>query len=473
MMLAVTAAEKFKTSKFLAMTLAGGMIYPSFLTAAQGAMAAGMAGETVSPWKLFGGLPVPLVTYTSSVIPIIFSVILLKYVDNWVKSWMPKSLNIMFTPMLSLLIVFPVSMVIIGPAGTYLGNFVGDGIGWLFNVAGPLAGIVLGATFPLLVMTGMHYSLVPIALTNLAKNGYENMVGPINGVTNVAQSGAAFAVALRSKNTNMKQIAFSSGISAIIGITEPAMYGVNLKLKRPFYAALAAGGISGGFAVFMNTRSFGGGGLPGLLAIPSYINAEDHMNVIWFIVALALSWVIAFIFTLVLGFEDEVEETATSVVEVKTPEAGEKYRIFSPMNGALVDLKSVSDETFSKELVGKGIAIEPSDENVYAPVTGTIMMFPETKHAIGFLGDNGVEVLVHIGIDTVELNGEGFDINIKQGQKVKKGQLLGKVDYELIKKKGLETTTMVIVTNTLDYFDISAAQEDGLIFKEEEIIHII
>lgn len=474
MMLAVSAAEKFRTSKFLAMALAGAMIYPSFLTAAQGAMAAKMAGETVSAWKLFGALPVPLVTYTSSVIPIIFTVLLLKYVNNWVKKWMPKSLNLMFTPMVALLIVFPIAMVIIGPAGTYLGNFVGDGIGWLFKVAGPLAGIVLGATFPLLVITGMHYSLVPIALTNLAKNGYENMIGPVNAVTNVAQSGAAFAVALRSKNTNMKQIALSSGISAVIGITEPAMYGVNLKLKRPFYAALAGGGLAGGFAIFMNTRSFGGGGMPGLLSIPAYINAEDPMNVIWFALALLISWVLAFVFTLVLGFEDEVGEIAPTVEVTPEPvEAGEQHRIFSPMNGQLVELKTVPDETFASELVGKGIAIQASDENVYSPVSGTVMMFPDSKHAIGFLGDNGVEVLLHIGIDTVELAGEGFDFNITQGQRVEKGQLLGKVDYNFIKEKGLETVTMVIVTNTANYFDVSPAQTEGLIFKEEEIIHII
>lgn len=473
-LLAVSAAEKFKTSKYLAMALAGGMMYPTYHAAAQAAFAAKLGGPAApTVWQIFGAVPVPLVTYSSSVIPIIFTVLLLKYVNNWVRKWMPKSLNLMFTPMVALLIVFPIAMVIIGPAGTYAGNFVGDGIGWLFKVAGPLAGVVLGATFPLLVITGMHYSLLPIGLTNLAKNGYENMIGPVNAVTNVAQSGAAFAVALRSKDANMKQIALSSGISASIGITEPAMYGVNLKLKRPFYAALAAGGIAGGFAIFMNTRSFGGGGMPGLLSIPAYINADDRMNVIWFAVALVLSWVLSFIFTLVLGFKEEVTEVVAESQPESPKEAGEKHRVFSPMNGQLVDLKTVPDETFASELVGKGIAIEASDRNVYSPVSGTVMMFPASKHAIGFLGDNGVEVLVHIGIDTVELGGEGFDLSLTQGQRVEKGQLLGKVDYDLIKEKGLSTVTMVIVTNTANYFDVSPAQTDGVIFKEEEIIHII
>ena len=478
MLLAVSAAEKFRTSKFLAMTIAGAMMYPTYLSAAQEAFTASMAGETLPAWNLFGVLPVPLVTYTSSVIPIIFSVLLLKYVNNWVKKWVPKSLNIMFTPMIVLLIVFPISMTVIGPAGTYIGSFVGDGIGWLFDVAGPLAGIVLGATFPLLVITGMHYSLVPISLTNLAMNGYENTVSPVNAVTNVAQSGAAFAVALRSKDKNMKQIAISSGISASIGITEPAMYGVNLKLKRPFYASLAAGGIAAGFAVFMNARSFGGGGMPGLLSAPSYINVEDPMNVIWFMIALVLSWVLSFVFTLVLGFEEEVPATekpqeGETITHLETIEAGEKHRVFSPVNGQLKDLKTVSDNTFASELVGKGVAIEANDENIYAPISGTIKMFPETKHAIGFLSDDGVEILCHIGIDTVELNGEGFNLDIQVGQRVEKGQLLGTVDYEFIKSKGLETVMIVVVTNTANYLDVSPAQNEGVIFKEEEIVHVV
>lgn len=477
--LAISAAEKFRTSKYLALALAGAMISPSYLAAAQEAMGITFGGGTVAPWTLFGFIPVPLVTYTSSVIPIIFSVIVLKYVNNWVKKWMPKSLNLMFTPMLTLLIVFPIAMALIGPAGTFIGNFVGDGISWLFEVAGPLAGVVLGATFPLLVITGMHYSLVPIALTNLAQNGYENVLSPVNGVTNVAQSGAAFAVVLRTKSSDMKQIALSSGISAAIGITEPAMYGVNLRLKRPFYAALAAGGIAGGFVVTMNARSFGGGGMPGFLSIPSFINVDDPMNAIWFAVGLVMSWVLAFVFTLMIGFEDEVEETsnykpgkANATLE-QTVLAGETHRVFSPMNGQLIDLKSVSDQTFSNELVGKGVAIEASDENVYAPVSGVIKMFPSSKHAIGIQGGNGVEILIHIGIDTVNLNGEGFNLDLRVDQRVQKGELLGTVDYDFIKNQGLETVTMVIITNTNEYLDVSSAQEEGVIFKEEEIIHVV
>lgn len=473
--LAVSAAEKFGTSKYLSLAIAGAMIYPTYLSAAEEAFEASMAGGTLDNWEFFGLLPVPLVTYTSSVIPIIFAVLLLKYVNNWVKRWMPKSLNLMFTPMITLLIVFPITMVVIGPAGTYLGNFVGDGIIWLFDVAGPLAGVVLGATFPLLVITGMHYSLVPISITNLANNGYENMVSPINAATNIAQSGAAFAVALRTKSTNMRQIAISSGISASIGITEPAMYGVNLKLRRPFYAALAAGGVAGGLLIYMNARTFGGQGMPGLLSAPSYVNADDPMNVVWFLAGLLLSWVLAFAFTLVLGFEDEPSEEISVEDTVMTTEnsEGEEHRIFSPLNGELMDLKDVSDETFANELVGKGIAIRPTDENVYAPISGRIKVFPETKHAIGISGKNGVEVLVHFGIDTVSLDGEGFNLDLLMDQTVEKGQLLGTIDWELIKSKGLETDTMIIVTNTDNYIDVSPAQDEGIIFKEEEIIHVV
>jgi PTS system beta-glucosides-specific IIC component len=483
--IAITTAEKFRTNKFLSLALAGAMIYPTFLNAADEAMSITLTGGSVEPWTMFGFLPIPLVSYTSSVIPIIFGVLLLKYVNNWVKKWMPKSLNLMFTPMITLLIVFPITMGLIGPAGTFIGNFVGNGINWIFEVAGPLAGIILGATFPLLVITGMHYSVIPIAFTNRAMYGYDNVISPINSMTNIAQSGAAFAVSFRTKSQNMKQIAISSGISAAIGITEPAMYGVNLKLRRPFYAALAAGGMVGGFVVTMNARSFGAGAIPGLLSVPSYINADDPMNVIWFLAGLVISWVLSFVFTLILGFEDEVLEIdevdgpaakSESEIEDNKPDVEgteETHRVFSPMNGELVDLKTVPDQMFANELVGKGVAIEPDDENIYAPVSGTIKMIPESKHAIGIQGNNGVEVLIHIGIDTVELEGEGFNFDLLVDQKIEKGQLLGTVDYDIIENKGFETVTMIIITNTDDYIDVSPAQDEGMIFKEEEIIHVI
>ena len=474
-LLAVSTARKFRTSEYLSLALAGAMVYPAYLTAAQQAMQATMTGgEVPGSWHILGFLPVPLVTYTSSVLPIIFTVLLLKYVLNWVKKWMPKSLTLMFTPMVALLIVFPIAMVVIGPIGTYAGNFVGDGIAWLFDVAGPFAGIILGATFPLLVITGMHYSLMPIALTNFAKNGYENMIGPINSVTNVAQSGSAFAVAVRTKSSSMRQIAISSGISAVIGITEPAMYGVNLKLKRPFYGAMAGGAVAGGFAIMMGTKSYGGGGMPGVFSIPGYIHAEDRFNVIWFIVALALSWILSFIFTLVLGFKEEIEEDE-AVVETPVVAVNpiENNRIFSPLNGEIIPLNQVADETFAQELVGKGIAIIPSENQVVAPVSGIVKIFPESQHAIGILGDNGVEVLVHIGIDTVELGGEGFNLDVTVDSHIEKGQVLGTVDFDALRAKGVDVTTMVIVTNTLNYTDVSPAQEDGIIFKEEEIVHVI
>ncbi|WEG73968.1 beta-glucoside-specific PTS transporter subunit IIABC [Vagococcus intermedius] len=474
-LLAVSTARKFRTSEYLSLALAGAMMYPTYLTAAQNAMQASFTGgEAPAPWHMFGVIPLPLVSYASSVLPIIFSVVVLKYVVNWVKKWMPDSLTLMFTPMVALLITFPIAMVIIGPIGTYAGNFVGDGIAWLFEVGGPFAGLVLGATYPLLVITGMHYSLAPISLTSYAKNGFENVVTPINSVTNLAQSGSAFAVVLRTKNSSMRQIAISSGISASIGITEPAMYGVTLKLKRPFYAALAGGGIAGGFSTFMNLKAYGGGGMPGLFSIPAFIHDKDTMNVVWFIVALALSWLLSFIFTLVLGFKEEVEEEI--LVEEKPEivvDPVEKNRIFSPLNGKIMLLKNVADETFAQELVGKGIAIVPTEKEVYAPISGEIKLFPESKHAIGILGDNGVEVLVHIGIDTVELGGEGFNLELVVGSHVEKGQLLGTVDFEGLLAKGVDITTMVIVTNTLNYTDVSPAQEEGIIFKEEELVHII
>lgn len=468
--LAVSSARKFKTSEYLALAVAGTMMYPTFLDIAKTAF----MDPSVVNMTIFEVIPIPYVNYSNSVIPIIFSVILLKHVHKWVRSWMPKSLSLMFTPMITLVIVIPVALTVLGPIGSYAGEYVGKGMTWLFDTIGPLGGVVLGATFPLLVMTGMHYSLVPIALSNRAVLGYENMVGPVNGCTNIAQAGAAFGVAVRTKNKEMRQVAISSGISALLGITEPAMYGVNVKLKRPFYYSLAGGAIAAGAAIFFNCRSFGGGGMPGLMSLPAYVHVEDSMNVVWMAVCLAIAFFSTFILTITLGFqEDAAEEVIAEAAEKKAIKNGTKHRVFAPISGKLQLLSSVDDNTFASELVGKGIAIQPDNGEVVAPISGVVSVLPDTQHAIGIVGDDGVEILVHIGIDTVKLNGKHFDFKVNKGDHIEKGQLLGTFDFEGITAAGLDPITMVVVTNSSDFVEIMNANDEGIIFKEEELLIVL
>ncbi|TWW13735.1 PTS beta-glucoside transporter subunit IIA [Dellaglioa algida] len=460
---AVSAARKFKTSEYLALCVAGVMLYPT-MTSGVAALAAG--GPTTM--KLFGFLSIPYVSYTSSVIPIILAVWFLTYVHSWVKKWMPNTITMMFTPMTTLFIVVPVTLIVLGPLGTYAGNIISIGISWLFVHAGPLAGIVLGATFPLIVMTGMHYAFAPIIINNFSVLGYDATIAPLNFVTNMAQAGSVFGVATRSKNKETRQLAVSSGLSALLGVTEPAMYGINLKFKKPFYASLIAGGIAGGFVGLFVVKAFAMPGLLGITALPVFISKTNPMNFVYLILGLVLSFILSFVLTIVFGFEEEKD--AEKIAEKANNSEKIENSIYSPVKGEVKLLSSVSDPTFAQEIMGKGMAITPESNEIFAPISGEVMMIPDSKHAIGILGDDGTELLIHIGIDTVELKGKFFDLKVKVGDKIEMGQIMMMVDFDQIKNAGYDPTVMVIVTNTASFLDVLPMNESGIIFPKEQLL---
>ncbi|KRL14523.1 beta-glucoside-specific PTS transporter subunit IIABC [Schleiferilactobacillus perolens] len=468
---AVSATRKFKTSEYLGLSVAGVLLYPTMVNAYN----AISAGKKVAAITLFSGVNVPYVNYTSSVIPIILGVWFLAIVQRWVKKWMPDAITMMFTPMVTLVIVVPVTLLVFGPLGTYAGNGLAVGISWLFTHAGPVAGLVLGATFPLIVMTGMHYAFVPIVVNNFKVLGYDATIFPINFVTNMAQAGSAFAVAIRSKNAATKQLATSSGISALLGITEPAMYGINLKKKKPFYAALAAGGIAGAFVTFFAVKAFAMAGLTGLTALPVFISAKTPMNIVWLAIGITMSFVLSFIFTLVLGFEDDVVAAPSATKPVKKVAAADKTTvggatILAPVQGTLEPLSSVADDTFAQGIMGKGAAIIPEDGEIVAPISGKVTVLPDSKHAVGITGDDGTELLVHVGIDTVELGGKFFTAAVKAGDHVTAGQKLLSFDLKQIKEKGYDPTVMIIVTNSNDFTDVLPMNESGVIYPKEQLL---
>lgn len=439
-LLAISAAKYFKVNEFLSLALAGVLLYPTMINAAN---AVGTKAA-VNPIKFLNVFPVPWVKYNNSVIPIILSVWLFKYVYRWVKRWMPTVLDFMFTPMISFIIVVPIELIVLGPLGQYAGNFIAGGLTAMFKVAGPVAGFIFGATYPLMILTGMHHALAPVAMNSIATVGYDNMIIPINEVTNIAQSGAAFGVALKSKNNNIRQLGWSSGFSALMGITEPAMYGVNMKLRKPFYFSMLSSGIGGAIMGYFGVKCFAMG-VPGLPFITAFVDKNNGMNIVWTIVAVAISFVLSFVLSFLFGTNEETEKKANV-----------KNEILAPVSGQSESLDKVNDETFASGVIGKGIAIVPDDNRIVAPISGKISVLPkDSKHAIGIVGDNGVEVLIHIGIDTVELKGQGFDPLVKIGDHVKKGQLLEKVDFKLIKDKGYDSTVMVIITNSTNYKNIN------------------
>lgn len=478
--LAVSTARKMRTNEYLALIVAGTLMYPSLIEAFN-AIEGG--GPDTLDFLGLGIINIPLLNYDTSVIPVILSVILLKYIYDLVKKVIPSAIQLMFAPMIAFLIVLPLSLWLIGPLGTNIGNFVSDIFNWLFEFSGLFAGLLLAGFMPLIIMTGMHYAFAPIAITSLATLGYDNMVMPMMLISNAAQAGAALGVAVISKNRQMKQLGLSSGISAAIGITEPAMYGVNMKLKKPFVLALVSAGILGAIAGWYGLKAYTMSGIIGIFALPVFADpAGESASLIVSIVLFALAIVLPFILVLIFRFKDIEEDTTASTQpkeevakdkETTTEATGKEIMVQSPLKGTIVPLAEVSDQTFSQEIMGKGIAIEPEEDRVVAPIAGTIMVFPESQHAIGLKGDHGEEILIHIGIDTVSLKGAHFNGLIKEGDRVEVGQPLVEFDREAIRQKEIETVTMIVVTNTAEYLDVLPINADGPIFEGEHLLSLV
>ncbi|EAE8346583.1 PTS beta-glucoside transporter subunit EIIBCA [Listeria monocytogenes] len=459
--LAVSAARIFKTNEFIAVAVAGGMMYPIII---DGAKAIANGGPTGA--DLFG-LPVPFINYSSTVIPIILAVWILSYIYRWVDRWMPSSLGIVFTPTIVLLIIIPIQLIVVGPLGSYLGIWLAQGVTWLFAHGGILAGGLLGATRPLLVMVGMHYGLMPIAIQNIAVLGYDYLM-PVFLMANMGQAAAALAVFLKTKNKDLKAIAASSTIAGFLGITEPAMYGVNLKLKKPFIAALIGSGIGGAFVTGCGVTG-NAIVLPGLVSLPVFVGPKF----IYLIIGMVLTITITIVLTFFMKFDDKASTTKPAKQTESKASSIKHETVLSPAIGTTVALKEVPDATFAEEIMGKGVAINPSVGEIYAPFSGEVVTFFKTGHALGMRSEEGVELLIHVGIDTVNLNGAHFHPKVKQGDQVQAGDLLLTFDIEEIKGAGYEIITPIIVTNTENYLDVIGVDENQPIKPGDWLIQII
>lgn len=460
-LLAYTSAKKFKTSPYLAMVIGGVLLHPNFSALVS-------AGEPVK----FFGLPVALVKYGSSVIPIIFIVWLMSYIEKLVSKIIPRALKLVFVPLLVIVITAPIGLIAIGPLGDLLGGTLANIIMAIDSKATWALPLIIGGLSPLIVMTGMHYSLFPAVFTQLATLGYQTIM-PGMLVSNVCQGAAALCVSIKTKNLDLKQLASSTGITALIGVTEPAMYGVNLKLKKPLYAVLAGGAIGGLYAGITAVKGFTPAGT-GLIGIAAYIGPQIS-NVINILIACAIGFITTFVITWIIGFEDEVDEANDDVKENEAKEIkplNNKISIKSPIKGEAVPLSKVDDMTFADEIMGKGIAIIPTSNEVVSPINGTVSMVFNTKHAIGLKSDDGVEILIHIGLDTVKLEGEHFNVFVKNGDRVNVGDKLVEFDKDAIKDKGYDIITPIVITNTMDYLEVIASDVDS-VNQGDEIIRVL
>lgn len=437
-LLANSAAKKFKCNPYFAMAIAGVMIHPKFVDLVA-------AGDAV---HLFG-MPVYLYKYASSTIPIILVTWFMSYVERFAEKYSPSMIKVILKPLIVLLVTSPVALIVIGPLGAYCGDQLAAAINVLDSHAGFLVPTLTGAFAPLLVAVGMHISLVPISSIQLADHGSETAMGPGWLASNIAQGGAAMAVALKTKSKRMRQLALSSGITALCGITEPVLYGVTLKLKRPLIAVMISGGIAGLYAGLSGLVRYSFGS-PGIPTIAVFIG-ENPDNIIKALITIAIAFVASFVLTWILGFEDSDEEDEKSGQGNKTVAINDSPTltedIYAPVKGSMISLSEVNDEAFSSGAVGRGCAIVPSEGKVYAPFDGTVAMVFPTKHAIGLVSSQGVELIIHIGIDTVKLEGQYFETFVNTGDQVKKGELLLGFDMESIKNAGYDMTVPVLVTN--------------------------
>ncbi|QAA34828.1 sucrose-specific PTS transporter subunit IIBC [Clostridium manihotivorum] len=455
-LIAFSAAKEFGANPYLAAALGGILIHPNLQNAWN-------VGTGIEKYINIFGFNVGMVGYQGTVLPILIAVWVMSYIEKGLRKIVPNVLDILLTPFLTLMITGFFSFLIIGPLGRFLGDGISFGLQSLYNTAGPVAGLIFGGLYSTIVITGVHHSFHAVEAGLIANKAIGvNFLLPIWAMANVAQGGAALAVYFKTKNEKMKAIAMPASVSCLLGITEAAIFGVNLKLVRPFIAAAIGGALGGGYVTLMKVGMSGIGvtGIPGIALVTG-------STMIHYIIGMAIAFVGAFIATSILGFKEEVEakekkvDLKEGIVEV----------IKSPMNGDIIDLKDVPDSTFSSGVIGKGVAVNPKDGKVVSPVSGTVSAVFDTKHAIAITSTKGVEILIHIGIDTVKLNGEGFTVHVENGDIVREGDLIADIDIEFIKKNNLSPITPIIVANTDDYSAINVIKE-GTTIGQEGIIEV-
>ncbi|MEC0282843.1 beta-glucoside-specific PTS transporter subunit IIABC [Terribacillus saccharophilus] len=451
--IAITASRHFKSNMYIAVAATAALVSPDWAT-----MAASIGeGNSMN----FLGLPLTETTYTSSVLPPLFLVWILSYLERFLNKRIHEVVRPIIVPLLSILIMVPLTLVVIGPITTLGANGIANGYNFLAEYAPWLAGAIIGAFWQVIVIFGVHWGITPLALANYDLYGRDSFQA-YQTIAVIAQVGAVIGVILKAKSKEVKRIGTSAGITGLFGITEPAIYGVTLRFKKPFIIGCISGAVGAIVASFFNPFYFAYAGLPGPLTIVNGINSEYPMSIWGILIGVAIAIVLPIILIQIFGFGEDAAAQADSSVaadkkdakaEASAAENNEEV-VHAPLSGKLLALEQVPDEVFSSGAMGKGLAIEPNENKVYAPFDGTIVMLAPTKHAIGLRSMSGAEVLIHVGLDTVKLNGEPFTLHVKEGDRVKQGDVLSEFDSEAIEAAGVQTITPIIVTNPANYKEI-------------------
>ncbi|WP_077622531.1 beta-glucoside-specific PTS transporter subunit IIABC [Sediminibacillus massiliensis] len=476
--LGYTAMKKFGGTPFLGMAIAAALVHPSLADISSGETIRTLFGGTMFESDIqitFLGIPVILMSYTSSVVPIIFATYFGAKLEKFFTKVVPGVIKSFFVPFLTLLVIVPLTFLIIGPIATWLAQSIGQGVDSLYQAAPLLAGIVIGGFWQVFVIFGVHWGLIPIYYNNLAVSGSDMLIA-MTFAASFAQTGAILGVWIKTRNKKLKTLSLPAFISAFFGVTEPGIYGITLPLKKPFIISCIASAVGGAIIALTGAALYSAGPL-GVFKIPTFIHPEEGINGgFWgMMVSIAVAFVLAFVLTLLFGSVNRKEQKNPVAGEETKQEENREVRknvqdeeVLSPVSGEIVSLTNVPDQVFASEAMGKGIGINPTEGRVTSPVTGVISTIFETKHAIGITSDKGTEILIHIGVDTVQLNGKHFAAHVKQGDKVNAGDLLVEFDIENIEKEGYSVVTPVIVTNSKDYEEIVMTQDQNV--KKQDVL---
>ncbi|MBO0425793.1 MULTISPECIES: beta-glucoside-specific PTS transporter subunit IIABC [unclassified Enterococcus] len=425
-LVAITTANKLKVNQLVAVSAVGALILPDLTT-------------LLTDGAAFMGFGLQNIAYASQVFPAILTVLFYAQIEKLFTRISPKPIRIFFVPMMSLVITVPIALLILGPLGFEVGTIFSAAIIWLYAHLGWVATGILAAVLPLMVVTGMHKAMIPYAVSSMSEMGAELLYLPASLAHNIAEAGACFAVSVRTKDQKLRSTAVSAGISALFGITEPALYGVTILHKRVLYGVMASSLVGGAVAGLFAIKAFALVG-PGLASITMFVDEANPMNLVWALVTLGVSFAVSFVLVLFL-FKDKVVENKTTVADPKAEV------LSKPVEGQVVALSEVNDEVFSSGMIGEGFGIIPTSGELIAPEDGEITMLFETNHAIGLKTRNGAELLFHIGLDTVQLEGKHFTPYVKAGDQVKQGQPLIQFDLEAIKAAGFDPIVICVVTN--------------------------
>ena len=457
-LMAMSCAKRLGASPYLAVALAATILSEPI--------------NNVSGLSLFG-IGLPQITYSNSFIPILLAVWFMGYVTKFAKKVIPKSLQYFMSPLVIMLITLPATLLVFGPLGFY----IGEGIIGFFNLLMDTIGswfvmMLYSALQPFIIMLGAGNFIMPVVASLIAANGYDPAFISSCTISDIAVGGAMLGYFLRARNLKQKQLFGTVTLSAILGVTEPAIYGVFVKFRRPFIAVMIGGGLGGLFAGLTGVKAYSIAW--GLFGLPAYIGEGDFMNLWLMVAAVAISFIGATIAAYMLGIPVESDEVP-AVKEKEQPVSSEMIRstaLKSVVEGEVVPLNEINDQAFSTGALGKGIGIKPISHVIHSPIDGEVLTVFPTKHAIGLRSDQGVEVLIHIGIDTVSLEGKYFTMNVKQGDRVRTGQPIGEVDFEKVREAGYDPTTIVFITNTIDFLDVIPTSNYQLV-KSDDLINFV